>query len=91
MNKVYTKKEIKYCLGEANPVQHLAVRFAAKEAAIKALHQLGLANISWRDIEVVRTAKAGPALKINKLTKARVKVSLSHSQISALAMVVIFQ
>lgn len=37
LKKIYTEKEIAYCYGKKDPFPHLAVRFAAKEAFIKAL------------------------------------------------------
>ena len=37
--KIFTEKEIKYCLSKSQPSQHFAVRFAAKESVYKALSQ----------------------------------------------------
>src|SRR3954454_6623502 len=54
LRRVFTEREIAYCTRRRNPVPHLAGRFAAKEAAMKALgtgHSMG---VLWKDIEVVR-------------------------------------
>jgi phosphopantetheine--protein transferase-like protein len=41
LNKIYTKNELDYCLAKHNKYQHLAARFAAKEAIYKALLPAG--------------------------------------------------
>ncbi len=54
VRRILTDGEIAYCTGRRDPVPHIAGRFAAKEAAMKALgtgHALG---VLWKDIEVVR-------------------------------------
>jgi holo-[acyl-carrier protein] synthase len=74
----------------------LAARFAAKEAAAKALGT-GLGDIAWREIEVVSDAQRAPALilhgaaaeRLRVLGGREVAVSLSHSQGFAVAVVVI--
>jgi holo-[acyl-carrier protein] synthase len=48
--RLFTDGERGYAAGRARPAQHLAARFCAKEAVAKAL---GLAEWSWRDVEVV--------------------------------------
>ncbi|HRE29908.1 MAG TPA: holo-ACP synthase [Anaerolineales bacterium] len=74
----------------------LAARFAAKEAAAKALGT-GLGEIAWREIEVVNDANRAPSLvlrgaaaeRFEALGGAEIAVSLSHSQGFAVAVVVI--
>jgi len=79
--KIFSQNEINYCLQKADPYPHFTVRFCAKEAAIKAL---GDEKIGLKDIEVIIKNKV-PSLKIsgNQITK----VSLSHSQHTAIAIV----
>jgi len=48
-DKIFTKKEIKYCLSKKNPYPHFTVRFCAKEATIKALEN---SNLSLKEIEI---------------------------------------
>ena len=82
--KIFTTKEINYCLKKADPYPHFAVRFCAKEAAFKAI---GNKNIRFKDIETVLKNRK-PALKI--LGMPNVEVSLSHSQNIAVAVVMYF-
>lgn len=92
LNKFYTEQEIIYCLSKPNPAQHFAVRFAAKEAVIKALNQLGLKKIGRRDIEVVSHGNNAPTVEIKKSqVKWTVKLSLSHSKIESVAVVIIIK
>ena len=91
LERVYADKEITYCLTKLNPAQHLAARFAAKEAVIKACNQLGLKKIAHRDIEVVSHGNNSPTVKIKGETKLAIKVSLSHNNSQSLAMVIIIK
>ena len=54
--RVFTAEEIKYCSERRNEYQHFAGRFAAKEAALKALGTGWQGGIRWRDVETI----AGP-------------------------------
>jgi holo-[acyl-carrier protein] synthase len=54
LRRVFTEGEIAYCTRRRNPAPHLAGRFAAKEAAMKALGTGHSHQVLWRDIEVVR-------------------------------------
>ena len=54
LRRVFTDGEIAYCTQRRNPVPHLAGRFAAKEAAMKALGTGHSRGVLWKDIEVVR-------------------------------------
>ncbi|MBX3385053.1 MAG: holo-ACP synthase [Phycisphaeraceae bacterium] len=76
--------------------EHLAARFAAKEAAMKALGT-GLADgISWTDVEVFRTPTGAPELRVtgraHEIARARGihrwHVSLSHTDNAAMASVI---
>ena len=49
--RIFTKKEIEYCLQKANPYQHFAARFCAKEAVIKALSD---ETLDFRKIEILK-------------------------------------
>jgi holo-[acyl-carrier protein] synthase len=93
LSRTYTQGELAYC--KKRPPQ-LASRFAAKEAAMKALGT-GRHGVNWRDIEVVRR-KGGPptivlhnrALKVAaQLGVRHIAVSLSHSREYAVASVLI--
>lgn len=95
--RTFTAAEIAYCELNADPAMHYAARFAAKEAAAKALGT-GLwseAGINWTDIEVLRDPQTGrPSLQLHHraatLTAGcRAHVSLTHTKDHAMAQVII--
>jgi holo-[acyl-carrier protein] synthase len=54
LHRIFTEAEIAYCSSKYRPAPHYAGRFAAKEAAMKALGTGLTRGVTWRDIEVVR-------------------------------------
>jgi holo-[acyl-carrier protein] synthase len=58
LNRIFTENEIAYCMRRRVPAIHFAGRFAAKEAAMKALGTGFSQGVVWRDVEVVR--RGGP-------------------------------
>ena len=58
MYRVFTDGEVDYCSRRRVPAMHFAGRFAAKEAAMKALGTGHSHGVLWRDVEVVR--RGGP-------------------------------
>ena len=96
LNRIYTEGEIGYCKKCANPEIHYAVRFAAKEAAFKALGTGWAAGVKWKDIEVERLASGKPELHLfgEALARAtamgatRFYVSLTHDQLVSCAVVI---
>lgn len=97
LRATFSDGELDYCLSRRDPWPHVAARFAAKEALLKALGT-GLAGaMSWRDIEVVRDAGGAPALRLDAAVAARaarqaardVTISLSHTRSRAIAVVVL--
>ena len=63
--QVFSPEECAYCDAKANPAAHYALRFAAKEAVVKALGT-GFAEGIWvRDIEVERMRSGRPAVKLS--------------------------
>lgn len=79
----------------AGDAQRLAVRFAAKEATMKALGT-GIGGVGWHDVEVVRPPLGAPSLRLRAAAAAlagergvaRWHVSLTHTDTVAVAMVV---
>jgi len=64
LDRLFTVGELSYCRGFKSPAPHLAARFAAKEALLKA-YGLGLRDgLSWHDIEVVRDHLGAPSLRL---------------------------
>ena len=92
LQRVYTVAEIAECNGRADA---LAVRFAAKEAAVKALGT-GIGPVSWREVETLHKRSGEPYLVLHGRAKMIAQflglktwaVSLSHSQEMATAVVV---
>src|SRR2546428_10664926 len=58
VHRIFTDGEVAYCTRRRLPAIHFAGRFAAKEAAMKALGTGHSQGVVWRDIEVVR--RGGP-------------------------------
>jgi holo-[acyl-carrier protein] synthase len=52
--RVFTPQEIETCRGAGRPVPHFAVRFAIKEAAMKAVGTGWARGVRWRDIETLQ-------------------------------------
>lgn len=64
LERVYTDDELSECLGDRRVMARLASRFAAKEAAMKALGT-GLARgITWHDVAVEKHASGQPRLLV---------------------------
>ncbi|MBK8092430.1 MAG: holo-ACP synthase [Verrucomicrobiaceae bacterium] len=95
--RTFTPAEAAYCERCADAAMHFAARFAAKEAAAKALGT-GLwsaAGVNWTDIEVLRDEESGrPSLcmhgKAALLTEGmRAHLSITHTQDHAMAQVIL--
>lgn len=83
INKIFTSREISYCNSKAKPSQHFAVRFAGKEAVLKALSCL---TIPLNKIEILNDAMGAPSVNIlEPRYKQVIKLSLSHSDKTAFA------
>ncbi len=64
IDRIFTAQEKAYAMAKRDPAPYLAVRFAAKEAFLKALG-LGLRQgLSWQDMEVVRDELGCPSLRL---------------------------
>src|SRR6476620_2688629 len=89
--RLFTAAELDYAEARARPGRHLAARFAAKEAAIKALR----APLAPREIEVVNDEAGAPELRLHGAAAERadelgveLRVSLTHSRENAAAVVI---
>ena len=91
LRKNFTPTELDYCLLKEAPAPHLAARFAAKEAVIKALYSLNITHIFYPSIEILNDDRGVPYVRINtdKTEKLNIKASLSHSSEIALAFCII--
>jgi len=88
VDKVFTPGELAYSEGKKNRFQHLAARFAAKEAFIKAIGH----GVSWTAVEVVNLPSGRPTLTVRDGRDygfTRSHVSLTHLASHAVAVVVL--
>ena len=95
--EVFSQEELRYSLGRRRPYEHLAARYAAKEAVFKGL-QMGLTGrLCWQDVEIVREARGQPRVVLRgeaaRLAAAKgfrqCAVSLTHAGDYALAAVLL--
>ncbi len=92
LERIYTPAELEQCGKRA---ESLAGRFAAKEAAAKALG-CGIGDVSWLELEIVGDEQNAPKLTLhgaalemaNQLGLTTWSVSISHSQSHSVALVV---
>lgn len=97
VDKVFTEDEIRYCSERSFPEQAYAVRFAAKEAVMKALGTGWSGKTNWQDIEVIRDVSGKPDIALYNSTKelmqelrvTGIHCSLSHERDFAVAFVVL--
>ena len=97
LKRIYTSVEIEYCHQFKDPVPHLAARFAAKEAAMKALGVGIYSGIPWTDYEIQNEPSGEPRLYFHRKAAAHARdrgvarcwVSLSHNRSQAVAVVVV--
>jgi hydroxyethylthiazole kinase-like uncharacterized protein yjeF len=95
VSRIFTADEREYANRRNDPVERFAVRFAAKEAVLKAMG-VGLGAVDWHDIEVIRDSDGRPSLSITGRAAALAfrlgigswQLTLSHSGIVAQAVVV---
>ena len=95
---IFSEAEMAYCRTQHRPWTHLAARFAAREAALKALGTGWAGAMNWRDVEVTRDPAGAPGLALSgAVAKAvaeagltRSAVSLSHTESHAIAVVLLF-
>lgn len=97
LERVFSAGEIRYCDSKANRFERYAARFAAKEAAMKALGTGWNHGVRWRDCEVMRQSGGRPTMAFHgkagefaaKLGVKNVALSLSHTAEQAIAQVIL--
>jgi holo-[acyl-carrier protein] synthase len=97
LERIYTAREMQYCDSKANRVERYAARFAAKEAAMKALGTGWNHGVRWRDCEVVRMPGGRPTIAFHgkagefaaKLGVKNAALSISHTEEQAIAQVLL--
>jgi holo-[acyl-carrier protein] synthase len=97
LKRIFTEGEIRYCDSKANRVERYAARFAAKEAAMKALGTGWNHGVRWRDCEVTRLPGGRPTIQFHgraaefasKLGVRNAALSISHTEEQAIAQVIL--
>lgn len=88
LERIFSDEEIAYCRARKNCFEHLAVRFAAKEAVYKALP---FGGVAFKKIAVYNGPDGAPRVKVDDARCAGLKIliSLSHTRQYAAAMAVV--
>ena len=96
LQRIFTEGEVAYCTRRRVPAIHLAGRFAAKEAAMKALGTGHSQGVLWRDIEVIRRGgppqlrlQGGAARRFAAIGGRSSLLTITHSDDLAMAQVLI--
>lgn len=96
IERLFTTREIAYCESHKNRFERYAARFAAKEAAMKALGTGWRHGIRWRDIEVIHDPSGKPSLRLEGVARQfadrmgvrNIALTITHSGNLALAEVI---
>jgi holo-[acyl-carrier protein] synthase len=96
LERLFTPAEVSYCEQYKNRFERYAGRFAAKEAAMKALGTGWRRGVRWRDIEVAREPSGKPTLHLAGVARKiadglgvkSISLSITHSGNLALAQVI---
>lgn len=90
LKRIFTDKELDNAKNRAGLYQHLAGRFAAKEAVFKAL---GDSELNWKDVQILNDKEGKPLCEIlNRSGKEiEVHISISHVKTYATAFAIITQ
>jgi holo-[acyl-carrier protein] synthase len=97
LERLFTPAEREYCGARRHSAQHFALRFAAKEAFVKALGTGVRDGLAWKQMEVVNDELGKPELRLSGRAAElfavhglkNVFLSLSHDGNSAIAVVVV--
>jgi holo-[acyl-carrier protein] synthase len=95
-DRLFTSVELRRAGARADAIPSLAARFAAKEAAMKALG-VGVGAVDWHDVEVDAAPSGAPSLVVRGRAAARAAavgvdrfhVSLTHTDTLAMATVLV--
>jgi holo-[acyl-carrier protein] synthase len=96
LERIFTAREVAYCESHKNRFERYAARFAAKEAAMKALGTGWRRGVRWRDIEVARDPSGKPTLHLDGAARRiadglgvkNISLTITHSGNLALAEVI---
>jgi holo-[acyl-carrier protein] synthase len=97
LDRIYTAREQAYCLRKRNSAESFAARFAAKEAAAKALGTGISHGVGWLEIEVVREPSGRPTIQFHgraaqiaaRIGAVHAALSITHTKDLAMASVLL--
>ena len=97
LRRIFTADEIRYCQSKKNKVERFAARFAAKEAALKAIGTGWRRGVAWTEVEVRREPGGRPTIHFHgvaaefakKLGVKRAALSITHTEETAMAQVIL--
>ena len=93
LDRVFTKAELAYCQSRKRELEHLAGRFAAKEAVLKVLGTGWTNGIAWDEIEILNEPSGRPTVHLHgkcrqladEMHLANILISISHIETHAIA------
>lgn len=93
LKRIFTAKELAYANGKSIPCQHLAARFAAKEAVLKAIGDSTIHRIEWVNVEILNDEHGKPVVNFSGHAKkvkqekniSDIIISMSHTRTYAVA------
>ena len=97
LKRIFTAKELEYAHGKSIPFQHLAARFAAKEAVLKAIGDSTIHRIEWVNVEILNDEHGKPVVNLSGQAKkikqekniSNIIISMSHTRTYAVANAII--
>lgn len=97
LTRIYTPQERAYAMRKANWAERLAARFAAKEAAMKAMGTGLSGGVSWQHVEVANEPSGRPTLRLTGVARQvadalgvkRISLSLTHTTEMAMSVVIL--
>lgn len=97
LRRIFTEAEMRYCDSKANRMERYAGRFAAKEAAMKAIGTGWRGGVAWTDFEVRRQPGGRPTMVFHgiaaelasKLGVENIALSITHTKDTAMAQVIL--
>ena len=97
LKRIFTQKELEYAHGKSIPYQHLAARFAAKEAVLKAIGDSAIHRIEWVNVEILNDEHGKPVVNLSGQAKkikqekniSDIIISMSHTRTYAVATAII--
>jgi len=97
IERIYTPSEIAYVERKVNRYERFAARFAAKEAGMKAIGTGWRRGVRWQDFEVGNLPSGRPTLRLHgvaariagELGVSNISLSLTHTSVQAMAIVVL--